>query len=91
MSFSREIVDSYEAAYYFMQGAKIASVRTRSVRPKARHRLGFRTMWVVSMSDIPAEAMKAWREGSAAGSLRTFSDARRRLKRKISEYLEAKQ
>lgn len=90
MSFRREIVDSYEAAYYLMHGATVASVRTRSVGHHRRDRLGFRTMWIVTMENIPEPAVRLWREGTASGSLRSFADARKKLKKKVREFLEAK-
>lgn len=79
--------DTYEAAYYYMCGAKFVSVTSRMLPPNKIKKKGFQTEWTITMSDVPPQLVAFWNTDQAYVSLRRFENARRRMKRMILDSL----
>lgn len=83
----KETNDTYEAAYYMLQGAHLESVRIRRLQTNKAERMGVRNVWLMTMEGVPTEAVETWRVGQATANVKDIASARYRLKRKVHKAL----
>ena len=84
----KTITSSYEAAYYFMHGATISEVHSRTVQDNKIGKKGFKYQWLITMEGIPITAYHDWRDYQAICNVRDFTNARLKLKKKVAEMLK---
>lgn len=74
-----ETTDTYEAAWYLMNGAILKDVKFSKNDDGSLY-------YVLVISDIPQRFMMYWYQRRPIGNIRYFSDTRRELKRQIHEH-----
>ena len=78
--------DTYQAAWYLMNGGNFVSFEKRYIKAGKGKKYGIHQQWIMNIIDVPEAAITAWKNGTAKGSIRQFADARRRLKRLVKKY-----
>lgn len=84
------VKDTYTAAYYISMGAELESVRQVDLAPKRAGRKGYKKQWIMTISNIPLQAIALHQSGKSAGSIDNLAGCRRRLKREIKRHLGIK-
>ena len=80
MLYSSTVRDSYEAAFYLTQGAKIDRVTKKMIENKWG-KVGYREQWLFHLKDIPGRAMEVYAKGIAQVPVLSLKRERLRLKR----------
>ena len=83
------IKDTYTAAYYISMGAMLESVRQVPVAPKRAGRKGYTSQWIMTLADVPLQAIALYQAGKSVGQVDSLSGCRRKLKREIKRRLKA--
>lgn len=80
-----QTADTYEAAWYLLNGGFVKEIDFRRIAPNRASKVGYSTSYVITMSGVKPRFVRYWREHKAWGRIRAFSDARLSLKRKIDK------
>lgn len=84
----KKTANTYEAAYYLVNGAYLAGVVERKIALNKIDKYGYRFDWKMTMGNVPQRAIQDWRLGKASVNVRQYEAARRKLKKKIRKHLE---
>ena len=84
----KETRNTYEAAFYYIHGAKLLKVRLSPVPKNKKKRKGFSNAWNMTLSDIPEKRIREWETGKAKAYISDFKNRRRALKRDVKRYLQ---
>lgn len=79
--------DTFEGAWYLMQGGVFDRVRERELPARRADKLGYKREWTIYFKKVPLHAIDVLREGRATVSIERIATERRRLKRYIKNYL----
>ena len=82
-----EITDLYEAAYYFMHGAKLLGARSKGVAFGKNRVLGYNKTWIIKMADVSDKSYITWKSQEATENLIKFRAARTHVKRFVREHI----
>lgn len=84
-----KISNTYEAAYYKLNGGQIVDIRFVKMpenKAKKRIRAGIAPItYVFDMSNVPEEAIKAWRNNNPIANVKDLMFARLKIKKKVAE------
>jgi hypothetical protein len=83
----RVVKDTYEAAYYMVNGAQMDTVRSIPVPMNKQGRKGYRYQWIMHMQDVPLDCVNDWQSGKATCGVQSLENARRNLKRQVKRSL----
>lgn len=86
---SRTTLNTYEAAWYLMHGATLREVVERTQPRKKVQRKMYSKQWVLTLDNIPEEAITLFLDGRAVAPVRDLEAARTKLKRKVKKLLNA--
>lgn len=75
-----ETKDTYEIAFYLIHGAKIEKVRTITLPPSKSERRGYKREWVITLTDVPLEARRMYRQEYCLVDLHDLVRQRKKLK-----------
>jgi hypothetical protein len=76
-----EVRDTYEAAFYLLNGARLKSFRQEAVPgSKLLNRL-FHYQWILTLADVPEEISEIWKSRTATANIIDLARARKRIKR----------
>jgi hypothetical protein len=87
---TKAIDNTYEAAYYFLHGAKVIDAKVLNVAKNKTAKKMLKHTWVIRMSDIPEACVERWQIGNAMCHVKQLADARTKVKRKVHQILDAK-
>lgn len=83
------VSNTYEAAYYKLEGAQIHSIRFTKLPEniaKKKIRSGIAPVkYIFEMTHVHEEALKAWRDGNPIANVKDLMFARLKIKKKIAE------
>lgn len=75
--------DLYEASYYVLNGGVVKEIEFGKLQENKWHKKGFKTTYILTVSNVYPQFKKDWKEFRAYGAVRQFSNIRNGLKRKI--------
>ena len=73
--------NTYEIAWYLMNGATIKEARKRRNRESVVAKTGRLYTWEAVVNDIPEKAVTEWKYSTAEGPIRQIEGYRRKIKR----------
>lgn len=78
----KEIIskDTYEVAFYVMNGASVTNVSQKKVAENKASRLGFRYEWTFTVK-VDEKYINLWNINNAYGNIKKFRSARLKIKR----------
>jgi hypothetical protein len=76
-----EIRDTYEAAYYMLNGARL--IRARRLPVSAAHREKYLSAWrwILTLENVPPDFQTRWRQRQAFANIRELAQVRMKIKR----------
>ncbi len=78
-----ETDDLYEASFYVLNGGTFTGITFGKVQPNMRRKFGFSRKYIITLSGVEERFIRYWKDYRAIGNIRTFSNIRKNLKRKI--------
>ena len=81
--------NTYEAAFYLMNGAEIEAIRSIPVPRSKRQKRGYYNQWITTLKNIDETLIQLFEQGKAQVNLQEFENARRNYKREAKRLLEA--
>lgn len=78
-----------EAAFYIMYGAILSKVRTLPLPVNRAKKKGYPLMWTVYVNNVPLWALESWRTEHVYGNISLFTLTRKKLKKRIKEYIRS--
>lgn len=82
--------DTYEAAWYLMNGGILKSVGLGKLQENKWSKLGYTTVFKMRL-EVESKFVKYWKSYKPMGNIRTFADTRQRLKKKIKKVKRKKE
>lgn len=82
--------DTYEAAYYKLNGAKMSHVGTRKVPVHRVRQAKINFEWVITMINVPEKCIEGWRDKLAIANAQELKAARLQLKKDIDTAFKRK-
>lgn len=80
------LTDTYEAAWYIMNGAQLADVLVKTVEHGKRQIVGRSICWILTLKNVSNEAIEEWRTKQACANLAKFRLARMSIKRFVKKH-----
>lgn len=77
--------DTYEAAYYILNGGVLNGINFGKVPECKWKKLGFKRSYILTIAGVEPRFERYWKEFRAVGNFRHFSNVRKNLKRKIKK------
>lgn len=75
-----KITDTYKAAYFMTQGAKIVDVEIRKTPSKKKL---FNNTWIIELEDVSEKSLDTWNKGTAMVYVNDFRRERLRIKKYV--------
>lgn len=75
--------DTYEASFYVLMGGRVTEITFGKLQPNMRDKMGFTRTYEMTIDGVEPQFVRYWKEYKAIGNIRTFSNIRQNLKRKI--------
>lgn len=84
-----KVEDTYEAAFYMMNGAVVTDFSYRKI-PKNRRlkKTTYKLQWVMMMEGVQLDDVEAWKLHIAVVNVRAYKEQRLKLKMKIRKIQE---
>ena len=77
--------DTYEASWYILQGGRVTEIAFGKLQPNKRKKMGFTRMYEITVDNVEPLFINYWKVHNPFGNVRTFSEIRQSLKRKIQK------
>ena len=77
--------DTYEATWYILNGGIIKNIKFKRLQPNRIKKEGFTIVYKITIEGIEQRYIDQWKGHQANGDIRSFANARKKLKRKIEK------